>query len=109
MDKARLGRTTIIIAHRLSTIRNVDLIYAFEKGEVVEFGTHDELMTKKGIYSNLVLSQQQSTMDDDKVNEVKSDKVEEKDMKSDLISNKKFDSFDKKDSIKDEKIEEKVN
>lgn len=87
----------------------MDLIYAFDKGEVVEFGTHDELMTKKGIYSNLVLSQQQSTMNDEDVNEVKSDIVEEKDMKSYLTSNKKFDSLDKKDSIKDEKIEENVN
>ena len=87
----------------------MDLIYAFDKGEVVEFGTHDELMTKKGIYSNLVLSQQQSTMNDEDVNEVKSDIVEEKDMKSNLTSNKKFDSLDKKDSIKDEKIEENVN
>ena len=44
LDKARLGRTTLIIAHRLSTIRNADLIIAFEKGKVAEYGTHDELM-----------------------------------------------------------------
>ena len=58
LDKARLGRTTIIVAHRLSTILNADVIYAFDKGKIVEFGTHDELMSRKGIYYNLVITQQ---------------------------------------------------
>ena len=60
LDKARLGRTTIIVAHRLSTIRNADVIFAFEKGEIKESGTHDDLMERKGIYYNLVISQTKS-------------------------------------------------
>lgn len=60
LDKASQGRTTIIVAHRLSTIRNADKIYVIDKGEVVESGTHDELMTKMGHYYGLVCLQQTS-------------------------------------------------
>ena len=49
--------TTVIIAHRLSTIKNADLIYAIKKGEVIESGTHEELLLKKGYYYGLVKSQ----------------------------------------------------
>ena len=58
LDKARLGRTTIIVAHRLSTILNADVIFAFDKGQIAEFGTHQELMARKGVYYNLVITQQ---------------------------------------------------
>ena len=58
LDKARLGRTTVIVAHRLSTIRNADIIFAFEKGKIVEHGTHNQLMQLEGIYYNLVVTQQ---------------------------------------------------
>nr|QNH67866.1 ATP-binding cassette transporter subfamily B member 1 X2 [Brachionus rotundiformis] len=58
LDKARLGRTTIIVAHRLSTILNADIIFAFEDGKVKENGTHPDLMSKKGLYYKLVLTQQ---------------------------------------------------
>lgn len=57
LDKVRLGRTTIIVAHRLSTIRNADVIAGFQNGEIVELGTHDELMARKGIYHCLVTMQ----------------------------------------------------
>ena len=57
LDKACLGRTTIIIAHRLSTIRNADLIASLEAGIVVEIGTHSELMEKNGHYFDLVTAQ----------------------------------------------------
>nr|XP_028606429.1 ATP-binding cassette sub-family B member 5 isoform X2 [Podarcis muralis] len=57
LDKARTGRTTIVIAHRLSTIRTADIIAGFEKGVVVEQGTHDELMAHKGVYYALVMQQ----------------------------------------------------
>lgn len=58
LDKAKEGRTTIVIAHRLSTIRNADLIIALEKGEVVEYGTHNELMHNQRLYYELVTAQQ---------------------------------------------------
>uniref|UniRef100_A0A8L0DRM6 ATP-binding cassette sub-family B member 5 n=1 Tax=Oncorhynchus mykiss TaxID=8022 RepID=A0A8L0DRM6_ONCMY len=57
LDKARAGRTTIVIAHRLSTIRTADVIAGFSNGEVVEQGTHRELMAKKGVYYSLVMQQ----------------------------------------------------
>ncbi|XP_068791160.1 ATP-binding cassette sub-family B member 5 isoform X1 [Struthio camelus] len=57
LDKARNGRTTIVIAHRLSTVRTADTIAAFEKGIVVEQGTHSELMLQKGVYYSLVMQQ----------------------------------------------------
>ncbi|CAJ1062228.1 ATP-binding cassette%2C sub-family B (MDR/TAP), member 4 [Xyrichtys novacula] len=57
LDKVRLGRTTIVVAHRLSTIRNADVIAGFQKGEIVELGTHSELMEKQGVYHTLVTMQ----------------------------------------------------
>ncbi|XP_019364107.1 PREDICTED: multidrug resistance protein 1-like isoform X1 [Gavialis gangeticus] len=57
LDKARAGRTTIVIAHRLSTIRNADIIAGFERGVLVEQGTHNELMAQKGVYYSLVMQQ----------------------------------------------------
>lgn len=55
--QVRLGRTTIVVAHRLSTIRNADIIAGFDKGEIVEQGTHSQLMEKQGVYHNLVTLQ----------------------------------------------------
>ncbi|NLV27274.1 MAG: ABC transporter ATP-binding protein [Methanomicrobiales archaeon] len=51
------GKTSFIIAHRLSTIRHADCILVINQGEIVERGTHDELMEKKGFYYNLFMSQ----------------------------------------------------
>jgi ABC-type multidrug transport system fused ATPase/permease subunit len=58
LDKASFGRTTIIVAHRLSTIRNADVIFALENGQVVELGSHSELIKNNGLYYNLVNAQQ---------------------------------------------------
>ncbi|CAJ0947065.1 unnamed protein product, partial [Mesorhabditis belari] len=57
LENASLGRTTIVIAHRLSTIRNADKIIALKGGRVVEVGTHDELLARKGLYHELVNAQ----------------------------------------------------
>ena len=53
LESAQEGRTSITIAHRLSTIVNSDKIFVLHKGQVDEFGTHAELLEKKGIYYNL--------------------------------------------------------
>ena len=51
------GKTSFIVAHRLSTIKNADLILVMNKGNVIEKGTHDELIEKHGFYYNLYNSQ----------------------------------------------------
>lgn len=51
------GRTSFIVAHRLSTIREADQILVMEKGNIVEQGTHEELLKKKGFYWKLYNSQ----------------------------------------------------
>ena len=51
------GKTVVVIAHRLSTVRNADQIVVLEKGEIVEIGTHKELVEKEGYYYNLVSNQ----------------------------------------------------
>lgn len=57
MDELTKGRTSFVIAHRLSTIKNADLILVMNEGDVIEKGTHDELMQKGGFYSTLYNSQ----------------------------------------------------
>ncbi|XP_056145780.1 bile salt export pump [Lampris incognitus] len=54
LDEARNGRTCVVIAHRLSTIQTADIIAVMSQGVIIEKGTHDELMAKKGAYFKLV-------------------------------------------------------
>jgi ATP-binding cassette subfamily B protein len=53
LGRLAAGRTTVVIAHRLSTIVDSDVIYVIERGHVVEFGTHEELLDRNGLYASL--------------------------------------------------------
>ncbi|MGN1416677.1 MAG: ABC transporter ATP-binding protein, partial [Oscillospiraceae bacterium] len=55
------GRTTIAIAHRLSTLSSADRLLVLDKGRLAEFGTHNELMKRGGVYYKLVMAQRQTT------------------------------------------------
>ena len=57
MDKLMHGRTTFVIAHRLSTIKNADVILVMNEGDIIETGTHNDLLAQKGFYANLYNSQ----------------------------------------------------
>ncbi len=64
MDNLMEGRTSFIIAHRLSTIKNADLILVMNHGDIVEQGTHEELLEKQGFYADLYNSQFQDCDDE---------------------------------------------
>lgn len=53
------GRTAILISHRLSTVKMADRIFVVDQGQIVEQGTHDDLMAQGGLYNNLFLTQAQ--------------------------------------------------
>ena len=57
MDALTANRTSFVIAHRLSTIRNADLILVLKDGDIIEQGTHEELLAHGGFYSELYMSQ----------------------------------------------------
>jgi ATP-binding cassette subfamily B protein len=57
MDKLTEGRTSFVIAHRLSTIKNADLILVMKDGDIIEKGSHEELLSKGGFYHDLYNSQ----------------------------------------------------
>jgi subfamily B ATP-binding cassette protein MsbA len=61
LEEVILGRTTLVIAHRLSTIEQADVILVMDKGQLVEQGSHQELMDKEGIYARLHQLQFQSS------------------------------------------------
>lgn len=57
MDQLTVGRTSFVIAHRLSTIKNADLILVMRDGDIIESGSHEELLQKGGFYAELYNSQ----------------------------------------------------
>ncbi|MBQ3637712.1 MAG: ATP-binding cassette domain-containing protein, partial [Clostridia bacterium] len=61
INKLAKDRTAFCIAHRLSTLRNADRLIVLDKGHLVEFGTHQELLDKKGFYWRLVMAQRQDS------------------------------------------------
>jgi ABC-type multidrug transport system fused ATPase/permease subunit len=61
LDQLAEGRTTIAIAHRLSTILRADRILVYERGRIVERGTHAELLAQGGLYANLYREQFEAT------------------------------------------------
>ena len=56
-DKLMKGRTSFVIAHRLSTIKDADLILVMKDGDIIEQGSHEELLAAKGFYADLYNSQ----------------------------------------------------
>lgn len=60
LNRVLKGRTSFIIAHRLNTIRDVDTIMVIDRGQIVEKGSHDELMQQKGVYYQMIMSQYES-------------------------------------------------
>lgn len=62
LEKLMKGRTSIVIAHRLSTIRNADQILVMQQGQIIERGKHEDLITQKGVYSELVQLQQMNSV-----------------------------------------------
>ncbi|MBP3333652.1 MAG: ABC transporter ATP-binding protein [Clostridia bacterium] len=62
LNNLSVGRTTFAIAHRLSTLRNADKLLVLNRGKVVEFGTHAELLDKKGFYYKLVMAQRMAEL-----------------------------------------------
>ncbi|XP_035688021.1 ATP-dependent translocase ABCB1-like isoform X3 [Branchiostoma floridae] len=121
LDKARMGRTTIVVAHRLSTIKTADIIVGFENGVAVEQGTHDQLMAQQGVYYTLVTTQTFATEDeeeDEETGEVYAEDLMSEDLakKSSValtrqMSARKLErtmSATSKKSVKDEEEEEEV-
>lgn len=61
MDSLMEGRTVLVIAHRLSTVKSADAVAVVSDGQIVEHGTHDDLLSKNGVYTALVKRQLQGS------------------------------------------------
>lgn len=96
LDRAKIGRTTIIIAHRLSTIQSADLIIYISNGQMIEKGTHEELMEKKGEYFKLVQTQSKTKHQVNKQKENVDDFYESSSGESDYESEQKINESESK-------------
>ncbi|KAI8391129.1 putative ABC transporter protein [Radiomyces spectabilis] len=90
LDAASVNRTTIVIAHRLSTIRNADLIVVMQEGDLVEQGTHNELLELGGVYAGLVKKQEIITQNGDTSEQLPTDdellRKETRDLEKEIIA-----------------------
>lgn len=84
INAARAGRTTVVVAHRLSTIIDADCIMVMEQGSIVETGTHNELMHKRGRYFDLVQQQDTMLQEDDDNDDSNKDSNANEDVNTDL-------------------------
>jgi ABC-type multidrug transport system fused ATPase/permease subunit len=100
LENASKNRTTITIAHRLSTIKNCDLIVAMSLGEIVEQGTHEELIQKNGMYAGLVKAQTLKSKNETDGNEEKNTVVKRLNTKSSSVASNK----DEKEDVKQVEI-----
>ena len=64
MDRLMKGRTVLVIAHRLSTVQSADVVIVVSDGQIVEKGSHEELLSRQGIYAGLVRRQLQISTKD---------------------------------------------
>lgn len=104
LEKAKIGRTTIVIAHRLSTIRNADLIVGLSDGKVKEMGTHEELMNQKGIYYELVTSQTKESKNKHNLNKENSISKQEIEIEEIKIEKKQIQKEEEHLEIKEKRI-----
>ncbi len=65
LEQLTMGRTTVVIAHRLSTVRKADMIVVFDRGRIVEMGSHDQLQARDGLYAELYRMQFHPSVDGD--------------------------------------------
>ncbi|KAL7714251.1 Multidrug resistance protein 1 [Entamoeba marina] len=103
LEKASKDRTTIIIAHRLSTIQNVDKIYVFHQGNLIESGNHNELINKKGTYYSLVQHQNIEESGDVEQNNQIESQPHENNNDTDLKFNESF------NTLNDTSLNEDIN
>lgn len=103
MNKLLKNRTAIIIAHRLSTIENVDKIIVLEKGLIVEEGTHQELLAKKGKYYELYTTQMLTVV----TNSTKPTSTEEIEVDIEVDTLETDDIIDDTDDTEEEEVKEK--
>lgn len=90
LDEASRSRTTVCIAHRLSTIKNADNIIVITRGEIVEQGTHAELLELGGVYKGLVEAQRISTEHKEGIEKAIAEGEEEEAAIDELVKQKSF-------------------
>uniref|UniRef100_A0A0K0ESC1 ML domain-containing protein n=1 Tax=Strongyloides stercoralis TaxID=6248 RepID=A0A0K0ESC1_STRER len=116
LNNAAKGRSTIVIAHRLATTKKADRIYVLDKGEILETGTHNELLALNGVYKNFVNSQliegyndmtSDEMIDEETIN-LDENKFKEKPSNPFYDVEEKFDNYHNKEIYKNKKIDKNI-